>query len=216
MKGEAPYSPDFLIAGEALRRGLAATRYVMYQRGMEVEPAADAEILARVEAPYFNRTWRRFYSHAHTPSSGGVVYPAIVRRGRCVYFSHPIFRQYHANAPRWCRQLLGNAIDLLLGERLVQIDGPTTLLATLNRQEHEGRHVLHLLHYVPERRGQAFDTIEDVIPLHEVAVSVATPHQPQSVRLVPRGEPLAFTHEAGRVRFTVPRIEGHAMVEIVA
>ena len=211
--GDAPYSPDFVVPG-ALHGGLADTGHVMYMRALEVEPREGAQVLSRVEVPYFNRTWRHFCSHRHTPSSGQPGYAAIVKNGRCIYFAHPIFAQYQDCAPRWCKQLVSNAIDLLLPAKLVVADGPSSLLASLNAQPEHDRHVLHLLHYIPERRGQKFDIIEDVIPLFDTKVSVAVPGTVKGVRLVPSGEALEFLYDGGRVNFTVPKIAGHAMVEI--
>ena len=107
-----------------------------------------------------------------------------------------------------------NAVDLLLDEPLVRHDGPSTVIATLNEQQAETRRVLHLLHYVPERRGGQFDTIEDVIPLHDLAVSVEPGRKVKTVRRVPEGEALGFTQNAGRVEFTLPRLVGHQMIEL--
>jgi hypothetical protein len=193
---------------------LASTAHVLYKKGTKVEAAEGAVTLATLQSPYFNRTWRHFCSHLHAPPSGqDAGYPAAVRKGDCVYFAHPIFGQYQANAPRWCRTLVASALDLLLPERLVTAENaPTTLLTALSHQATENRHVLHLLHYIPERRGQAFDTIEDVIPLHDLTVSVKSEAPVRSATLEPGGAALSFTQEDGRVRVTVPKLEGHAMV----
>ncbi|NBC11601.1 MAG: beta-galactosidase [Planctomycetes bacterium] len=212
--GPAPYSPDFLVPGDGIGAGLPKTGHAMYERGMRVEALGGAQVLAQVQTPYFNRSWRHFCSHRHTPSAGQVGYPGIVRQDACIYFAHPIFRQYRLNAPRWCRALLGEAIDQLIGPALVQTDGPSTLINALNHQPHEHRHVLHLIHYIPERRGDAFDIIEDVIPLHDLGVSLALAHKPEAVRLIPEAAALPFEHRNGRLTFTVPRIHGHAMIEI--
>jgi hypothetical protein len=73
---------------------------------------------------------------------------------------------------------------------------------------------VHLLHYIPERRGQAFDVIEDVIPVHNIEVTARVGRPVRSVKLVPSGEVLEFVSEAGAVKFTVPTINGHAMIEL--
>ncbi len=214
VSGDAALSPDFLVPGDALRAGLEPTGYAMYEKGVALEAEPGAEVLAQVEPPYFNRTFRHFCSHAHTPSAGKAAYAGVVQKDGYVHFMHPIFRQYQRNAPRWCRVLLGNAIDRLIGRAVVEVDGPTTVINALSHQPAEKRDVLHLLHYVPERRGAAFDIVEDVIPLHETSVSVARDKKPGSVKLVPGGETLGFDYADGRVRFTIPRIDGHAMIEI--
>jgi hypothetical protein len=55
---------------------------------------------------------------------------------------------------------------------VLKVDGPSTLMTTINAQVEKKRLIVHVLHYIPERRGEQFDTIEDVIPLHNVGVSV--------------------------------------------
>jgi hypothetical protein len=45
-------------------------------------------------------------------------------------------------------------------------------------------------------------------------VVVALPRRPKTVRLVPDGAALEFARDGGHVTFTVPRVEGHQMVEL--
>jgi len=214
LVGEAPYSPDFIVPEGALGEGLNPTEHVMYLRGLQVEPVEGAEILAQTVIPYFNRTYRHFCSHRHTPSSGQVGYPGVVRNGRSIYFMHPVFTQYNQNAPKWCKTLVLNALNMLLPDPLVRHDGPSTLTAAVNEQATEGRAVLHLLHYIPERRGQDFDVIEDIIPLYDVGLSVRPPREVARVVAVPQGEELAFERQGARVAFTVPVVRGHQMVAL--
>jgi hypothetical protein len=93
-------------------------------------------------------------------------------------------------------------------------NSPSTLITTLNDQPEEKRLVLHLLHYVPERRGRAFDTVEDVIPLHNIEVSLRADLPLKGAKLVPRGGELESRTDNGRLTFTVPVVEGWQMVEL--
>lgn len=213
-QGEAPYSPDFLLPSGQIGKDLPETEHVMTLRGLEVSPLADSEVLAGVAIPYFNRTYQHFCSHRHTPSSGKIGYPGIVRAGKIIYFAHPIFRQYNENTPLWCKTFLRNALDLLLPEPLVQHNGPSTLQVTLNEQKAENRQVLHLLHYIPERRSQTIDIIEDVIPLYQLEISIRNPHQVKKVRLVPQEVEIPFAQEKEHILFTIPKVDGHQMIEI--
>ena len=137
-----------------------------------------------------------------------------MRNGRTIYFSHPILSQYERNAPRWCKALFLNALDLLLPQPLVRHDGPTTMQVTVNEQHRENRWVLHLLHYIPERRGQDFDVLEDVIPLHDVRLSVRVPEKVEEVARVPENKPLGFEQKDGRVELVLPRLDGHQMIAL--
>jgi hypothetical protein len=105
---------------------------------------------------------------------------------------------------------------MLLPEPLVRHDGPTTMRVAVNAQVPDSkgpdRWVVHLLHYIPERRSQDIDVIEDVIPLYDVKVSMRTGKGVSRVACVPEGDALHFEQKGDRVEFIVPKIEGHQMV----
>ena len=228
LKGQAPYSPDFIIPQGDIGKGLPQTEHVMYMKGLEVEATEGTEVLAETAIPYFNRTWRHFCSHRHTPSSGSIGYPGVLKHGRAIYFMHPIFAQYEQNAPRWCKLLFLNALDMLLPEPAVRHSGPSTMIVALNEQAEYNRLVLHFLHYIPERRSNDIDIIEDVIPLYNVKVSVRVSGEVKDIACVPQEQSrfilttwdvkqeqsMAFEVKDGRVEFTVPEINGHQMVTL--
>ena len=98
LVGKARFSPDFIdVQGSALSSNIASSELVMYLRGMEVSPDG-ATVLASTLAPL--------------PDAGSC--PAATQHGRVLYFMHPVFTQYHRTAPRWCRQLVLNALDRLV------------------------------------------------------------------------------------------------------
>jgi hypothetical protein len=212
LVGDAPYSPDFLVLKGALAKDLPETELVMYQKGLEVKPANGAEVLVQTNVPYFNRAWNHFSSHRHTPSSGKAGYPGVVKKGRSIYFMHPVFTQYNRNAPRWSKQLVLNAVAALLPEPLVRHQGPSGLIATMNEQRAKNRKVLHLLYYTPERRGTDFDVIEDIVPLYNTAVSIRVPGTIRSVTLAPQQVTLPFKQVNGRIEFILPELKGHQMI----
>ena len=92
--------------------------------------------------------------------------------------------------------------------------GAATMLAAVNEQAAERRWVLHLLHYIPERRGTDFDTIEDVIPVFDLKASVKIPRKVREVVAVPQGLKLAFAEKGGRVEFTLRKLDGHQMIAL--
>lgn len=214
LKGEAPFSPDYLLPKGAVGKGLPATEHVMYLKALEVEPQAGSEVLVETAVPYFNRTWEHYSSHRQTPSSGKVGYPGIVRNNKTIYFAHPIFTQYNKNAPRWCKRLVLNALDMLLPDPLVRLEAPTVTISALNEQAAEKRWALHLLSYIPERRGQDFDIIEDVIPLYNLKASVRVPQKVREVVAVPQNMSIAFEQKGGRVEFTLPKLDGHQIIAL--
>ena len=211
--GEAPYSPDFIMPNDIIGKNLPKTEHVMYQQGEQVE-VTDGTILADTYVPYFNRTWQHFCSHRHTPSSHEKGYPAVVRKGDCMYFMHPVFSIYQQNHPRWCREIMKDALEMLLPQPVLKHSGPTTMVTTINEQEKEGRYVLHALHYIPVKNCVDIYTIDDIIPLYHIDFSVKTEKQIIGVRLVPEGKEIAFEEKDGRICFQLEKIDGHQMVEL--
>jgi Hypothetical glycosyl hydrolase 6/Beta-galactosidase trimerisation domain len=205
---------EYIVPEGAIGAGLPQTEHAMYRRGMAIRAGRDAEVLAPIVGSFFDRTYRHFCSHRQTPSSGLEVQPGIVRKGRCLYFSSPIFSQYNDNAPFWCKRLVLNAVQLLLPDPLVKHDGPSTLQVTLTEQAIPDRWILHLLHFIPERRSDLLDVIEDVIPLFNIKVGVRAPRPVGAVTLVPESAPLAFRAEELYTVFELERIDGHAMVSL--
>lgn len=205
---------EYVRATSEIRGDLPDTELAMYMKGMNVGAEPGAQVLADAVAPYFDRDYRHFCSHRQTPSSGRVDHAAVVRRGRSIYFAHPIFGQYNRNAPRWCKALFLNALSLLLPEPLARHDGPSTVRLSLTEQPGHRRWIVHLLHYIPERRGEEFDVIEDVIPLHDLTISLLLPLPAAQIRTVPQGERLKATVRDGRTVVTIPLVRGHQMVEV--
>ena len=107
-----------------------------------------------------------------------------------------------------------NAIELLIGQPLLSHNGPTTVFATVNAQQQENRWVVHLLHYIPERRSQEIDIIEDVIPLYDLEMAVRLPRAVKAVTCVPEMEPIEFKVQDGTLWFTLDKLHGHQMIEI--
>jgi hypothetical protein len=210
----APYEPDFFYALPGFSDELSDTEYVMYMRGTRVSPNENTKILAHVKKPYCNRTEKDFFSHMHSPVYGEADYPAVVQKKNVIYLAHPVFSIYNKYAPAWCKQIAKAALRRLMPEQLVRTSGPSSLVRTFSKQDQYKRYVLHLLNYIPQRQGQMFDTIEDVIPIYNIDCSIMIPEPAKSVKLVPEDQEISFELKNNRIEFVVPCVNGHQMVEI--
>lgn len=205
---------DYLIPSGDIGKGMDEVYRVMYMKGLCVEAGSGAKVLMKVYEPVFNRSWDHFSGHRQAPPSGKPGYPAVVRKGGVIYFGHPMFGLYSQYAPGWVKQMLLNAIDLLLDARLLRHNGPSTLETTVNVQKNSKRWIVHLLHYIPTTRAHMLDIVEDVIPVHNINVSLRADIMPKGVKSVPSGVSIAFKVSGGRIEFTVPYVNGHEMVEL--
>ncbi|MEN9936124.1 MAG: hypothetical protein RLZZ387_2703 [Chloroflexota bacterium] len=213
-EGDAPHSPDFLVAGEALGAPLTDYHQVLYDRGSRVRAHAGTEVLAWVGEPYFTRSPEHFLSHQHTPYAKTADYPAVTQHGRVIYCHSPLFGAYRAHAVPQYRRLIGALLDRLVPERVVETPGlPTTAEVTLLRQPQAGgRLVLHLIHATPQRRGEGVEVVEDILPLYSVRVGVRAGRPVARALLGTTGE--ALPHETvGDVTWvTGPEVRGHQVV----
>lgn len=205
---------QYVRAGSALQRNYGPCEHPIYLHGMDVGSGEGVERLADFIEPFFDRSYKHYMSHLQAPSSGRVGGGAVFRKGSLIYFASPIACQYEECAPLWVKHLLLNAIDLLLPQPLLRHSGPSTIETGFMLQPEKNRAVVHLLHYIPERRGSEFDVVEDVIPVYDVDLSIRADKPVKSVTTAPQGAPLAFSETAGRVDIRVPEVNGHQMIVV--
>ena len=63
------------------------------------------------------------------------------------------------------------------------------MIATVNRQKQENRDIIHLLHYIPQRNSDNMDTVDDVIPLHDIDISLRAEKEVRAIRCVRKEHP---------------------------
>ena len=211
---DAEFEPDYVVPGDDLSDGILRGEHVMYDRALHVEPQADAEVLAPIWQPFFNRTYAHFCSHRHTPVEKATPYPAVVATENTVYFAHPIFSSLMRHGVRTYKRLFLNALKRLLPEPMVRTDAPSTAHVTVLRQPapHGERTVVHVLHYIPEQRYRDIQTVEEVIPLYNVDLSIRLDREPRVAYLAPGRLDLPVSWDGERAEVTLPSVVGHAMV----
>jgi hypothetical protein len=209
----APHSPDFLVAGGEIGSPLSDFPQALYRRGSTVRPAG-AEVLASVGYPYFTRSPEHIMSHRHTAFDRVSEDPAVTQMARVIYCHSPLFGAYREHAVPAYRMLVETLLDRLAPDRLVASpDLPTTAEVYVLRQPAQGdRHVVHIIHAVPQRRGEGIDIVEDLLPLHNVRLGLRTENQIDRVELVPSGVVLEHEPRDGAIWVTVPEVRGHQAI----
>lgn len=218
--GHSTFNPDYLVAGEALHEISVRSPIVIHGGAIDAE-ISGAQVLASRRNPYFNRTRRQYCSHMHAPDAGPSPYPAITLHNQIAWFAHPIFSRYKIYAQPLYRDFFAATVRRLLAGRLpVETSLPSTGRISIRKKS--AALVVHLHHAVPVLRGESIGVtdrpmqmIEEVVPLVEVHCHVRFSSKPGKVRLVPEMVDLPFTYANQTVSFIVPRVNGHAMVEIL-
>lgn len=211
--GHALHSPDFLVASDQLGAPHGDFPLALYERGSHVH-VAGAEVLAHVGYPYFTRSADHIMSHRHTAFDRVSDDPAVTQMDRIIYCHSPLFRAYRQHGVPAYRTLVETLLSRLVPEGVVETpDLPTTAEVYVLRQpEHEGRHVAHVIHAVPQRRGEGIDIVEDTLPLLNVRIGIRTGQAVTSVELAPSGTALEHESTDGMTWVTVPEVHGHQAV----
>lgn len=171
-----------------------------------------AEVLARVVAPYFPRSWDRFCGHSYTPPAALTDEVAVAVGDSVAAVTVPLLEAFHEHGLETYRQLLGAALDRLLPDPLLRAGGPLHLETSVVRTT-TGT-VVHLISFVPARETPTLDLVHDPFPLVDVPLSLRLDTAPRSVRLEPAGEDLSWEHDGQYLHVRVTVLEGHAMLVI--
>jgi hypothetical protein len=224
LAGVSEFETDYLVPTSKAPTLPVRGPFVVHGNAFNVRASEDFQILATRRDPYFNRTWARFCSHQHTPDAASSEFGGAFSNGEVVYFAHAIFTSYRQLGQPLYRDLLADALKTLLPEPSVETNLPSAGRASLMFQEAENRSILHLLFAVPQKRGAdqsgwpareaSVEVIEDLFPLSDVKCLVRTDRPIQSVKVVPSEQTLDFLVEEGAVRFVVPTLLCHAMIEL--
>ena len=209
---EAEFNPRYLRINEGNFPGIPPMDYVMYEKGVSVKALDNAEILAYVVNPYFNRTYDKFCSHRQTPPSEITDEPFIVKSGNTIHISNPLFKDYAINGNMVYKNIIEQCIGRLLDKPILVTDLPSTAELTLRSQD--DRFILHALHYIPQRKCRTMDIIEEVIPVYNAEIKVRLDKIPDKVYLAPSLEAIDFKSNNGYVSFKLHELCGHQMVVI--
>jgi hypothetical protein len=217
-QGPADSNPDYFqivasdLQGDVTRPSFP---YSLYDGPTcRVATRSGTEVLADAYKTYFNRTGEHFSSHGFTPPlTEKADYPAITQKGSCIYIYGPIFGAYHRYGNLTFRELVGHCLNRLLPDRIIVTDAPASTEVSLLYQANEGRYIVHLVNYSPQRRSPGHvETLEKPIPLHDISVALQVKKTTERVYLAPSGVALPSSVSSGAVTVTVPRIDSHAVV----
>jgi hypothetical protein len=212
FRGDDTHNPAYYRVEPPLDRGVPDMAHDFYAAGTAIEALEGTQVLARVVAPYYNRHWDGAHGFVYLPPDKPTDQAAVTLRGTIAHVSHAVFRAYFESAPVPLKQTLANLLDILLPDPLVLAPGlPSFARATVMSQEK--RRMVHLLSYVPERRGPNMDMIEEPIELRDVILALRVDgREPKRIYLAPQEEALPLEMVNGYVRTTVPTVPGHALV----
>ena len=226
--GENAFVPNYIKPAADFAPDFCTSPFVMYGKSLNIK-VRGGKSLGKVYETYFNRNFRHFCSHRHTPNlPDASEYDCGVINGNIAYFPHAVFTIYRQVGAVAYRQFVIKALKALLGRPVIETNLPSIARIALTEQAAARRYIVHLLSGSPVKRGGDFnfqaegalninggiEVIEDLIPLHNVECSVHTAMPVKKVTLEPQGGELAFENKNGRCAFKVNEFTCHQMVAL--
>lgn len=196
---------------------LLPASFVMYGEGQLVE-LQEGQPLGSLENPYFNRDVFTFCSHQHTPGAREDNGPGMTESSSGIYIAWDVFGEYADGGHLILKEMVLHALSRLLPQPALRTDLPARGITTLQYQQAEQRYVHHLLYAAPALKGR-IEVIEDIVPLHNISVSLqlppAAPAPVKRVYLAPSMTELPFTAgPEGGISYVIPYLENHQMAVI--
>ena len=225
LEGISEYSPNFILPVKVSSPEYIKTPFVMYSPNYRIK-STGATSLGDVYDPYFNRSYKHFCSHQHTPykpePSG---YSSGVSSGNIVYLAHPVFSLYKSYGATVYRDYIIKCLNILLNDKTVTSNLPSTSRISLMKQDSEKRYVLHLLYANIiarggvdlkvgsfSEKGKKFEIIEDLLPLHDIELELNLDEKIKKVTLEPQGEEILFDICGDKVKIAIKKFTCHQMV----
>ncbi|MGQ1787406.1 hypothetical protein [Saccharicrinis sp. GN24d3] len=209
---EATYRNDYTYVGDKLTTDLVQSPFLNRMPAIRVTPKEGTEILAQIYEPYFDRTVEHWTSHDNVPyQNKPAVHPAVIKYGNIVWCAHDLERIYAKEGSRVHRQLFYNALKQLLMDPFVEAEMPSCGRLNLLHQPEENRYVVHLTYGTPHQRGRA-QVIEDLVPLHNVPVSVDFDEKIKKAYTISGKKALKMKKVDGKLQVVVPEFECHTAV----
>lgn len=211
-KGKNKFYPTYFIPEFETVNG--KTPYIMRCNSHTFD-VTDAEIVAGLQNPYFNRTLEHFCSHMHAPNNDAEEFAGAIIKDNIAYIGWDVFAAYADHGHLCFKELFSYIIDRMLSDiKTIDVRIPDKAVVTYTRQDTFNRNILHLLFAHTTVRGQRTEVIEDIVPLYNVRCSVKCDTKPKRISLVPCGDELNFDYNGNEALFVVPEVYIHQMVEI--
>lgn len=204
------------------------TEFVIHGEGENVRAVSSDhfEVLASQWQPLYQRDYQHYYGHYQAPIGSQDEEHAIAQiNSRIFYISHPLFSLYKQEGNLAYKKLVETGLQRLLNhQRFVEYQGlPTSADVVLNHQPGQHRLVLGMLSYIPQRSATETDVIQDIIPLHDVKVSLnwsliqkklGLEKLPKRFWVATSNRELEVKWQSSQATVTVPTINGYEFLVI--
>ena len=207
--GVSPYQPIYIRNEKLLKDELVYHGKTVYVESEGVQ--------AHLEKPLYQRTYNHYYGHYHAPVDQSLQYPSSSIHNSIGLISHNIFEIYRHEEVCYLKHYVHQIVNELIGDDILQLKNfPNYGDVILNHQKKKHRFILHLLYYIPTRRGLDIDTIEDEIVLSSIEIKLSKTmlinKHIQSIEAFVLNQSLEYYEDENNIYFKLPQMKGHEII----
>lgn len=180
----------------------------IYAEGCQVAAHSKSQVVSKLHRPLFNFGWDGIYPEYYNPPYQETELPFLTLTPQVAYFSHRIFTGYHLKAAEHIRCAFKYVVDILLPEPLLKLSGaPSYAHAFVTSKV--GQTAIHLLAYIPEKRGTEAEIIEEDLLVNPFEISLRLDgRKAASVYTIPDRQPLQAVVSGKYLNIQVPSFQG--------
>jgi hypothetical protein len=225
LKGDRRAPLNYLECSPEFRDSFHLPALPFMVRGpMYVFEADGARLLAHTLEPRDdpwdeNGHWRHYTVTGAMPPNRTPAGPAAVLthagKGQILYAAGNWFTTYRTEGNPAVRKMLVAFASTLLPEReqLLWVENKP-LRVEVSLMRNRNGYLVSLINSAIQKQSARFVHVEELTPVTDLRISVRIPQKVRGVRLLPEGASLPFTRANGGVRFTVPRLDVLASVQL--
>ena len=186
----------------------------IYEKGIAVKTKAGKSLATLGVCDFNLQDWDYKHEYLYISELEQTDDAAIVEfaNGNACHFTFPLGYAYFQHAACAYRTLLRNEIRRMLAKPMLKLENfPSFGQATVTAQDN--RRMLHLLCYVPEKRGAVMELVEEPAIALDVKVQLRLDGAvPKRLYYAPCGEEVPFEIVDGYICFTVPTVKGYKLI----
>lgn len=211
--GRFPYSFGYIKVTDKAVAARIGDFPVMVHAPFSKIRADSAESLACLYAPKWDRPSLSFAAPQGSIGED-TGYPAVTLnkfgKGKAVFISGRIFSAYWAKNNPHLKYLIRNLVNLVIPEKLLEVDGPASLEVSLFQEGQ--KKIVHLVNSHIEKNigGPCF--AEEIPRLLDVNVRLKVQNRPEKVVQQPEDKQIEFLLKKGIIEFKVPEVNIHTVI----
>ena len=163
--------------------------------------------------PLVEHVFDGVYAQYYNPPGEVTRYPFLSGNDQVMHFSYNIFTGYKEFAASSLRDVLQDALDALLPDRLVKTENLPKFVRVYLTHQPYGREVLHLTAHIPEKRTDNCEVIEDDLTVLPAVIYVKSAKT--AAFSEPEHTPLTVERHNEYLKISVPQFTGYSIISLV-